>query len=203
LLYEKWDEYDQKRIEAEKQKWDTVQSIASQGTDVIGDQMYNAMTGENVNIERAFKQLLARMVADFISSGLLSLLMRALNPASAGIGLFGMLIPGFASGGYTGRGRKYDIAGIVHKNEFVASEQLTSHPVHGQTIAYLDTVQRQLRGFAEGGYTSGINATMGHSIGVSKEINDIYIRFDGGVTQILDYEMRKTGTPKNNRRINN
>lgn len=65
---------------------------------------------------------------------------------------------GFATGGYTGDGRKYEPAGIVHKGEFVIPADIVSR----QGPAYFDNLVSQIRverpslptmpGFAEGGW---------------------------------------------------
>jgi hypothetical protein len=65
-----------------------------------------------------------------------------------GAGLLGSLF-GFASGGYTGPGGKYEPAGIVHKGEFVMSKRATDRI----GIGNLEALQRgALAGFAAGGY---------------------------------------------------
>ncbi len=38
----------------------------------------------------------------------------------------GTILQGFSSGGYTGTGNKYDVAGVVHKGEYVVNAQTTS-----------------------------------------------------------------------------
>ncbi|MEP9373534.1 hypothetical protein [Mesorhizobium sp. KR1-2] len=65
-----------------------------------------------------------------------------------GGGLLGSLF-GFASGGFTGAGGKYEPAGVVHKGEFVMSKEATSRI----GVANLEALHRgALRGFAAGGY---------------------------------------------------
>lgn len=49
---------------------------------------------------------------------------------------------GYASGGYTKKGAKYEEAGIVHAGEWVASQELLSNPVASQMIQTLDYAQR-------------------------------------------------------------
>jgi TP901 family phage tail tape measure protein len=53
---------------------------------------------------------------------------------------------GFAEGGWTGPGGKYQPAGIVHGNEFVFSSEATRG-----NVAMLERLHRQLRGYASGG----------------------------------------------------
>lgn len=54
---------------------------------------------------------------------------------------------GFASGGYTGSGGKYDPAGVVHKGEYVINAESTKK----LGLPFLN----RLNGYANGGYVSG------------------------------------------------
>jgi hypothetical protein len=49
---------------------------------------------------------------------------------------------GYAEGGFTGEGEKYEVAGVVHKGEWVASQQLLKSPVARPMIDALDYAQR-------------------------------------------------------------
>ena len=49
---------------------------------------------------------------------------------------------GYASGGFTPKGGKYEPAGIVHKGEWVASQELLASPVARPMIETLDLAQR-------------------------------------------------------------
>ncbi len=49
---------------------------------------------------------------------------------------------GYAEGGFTGDGRKDEVAGVVHKGEWVASHQLLQSPVARPMIDALDYAQR-------------------------------------------------------------
>jgi phage-related minor tail protein len=62
-------------------------------------------------------------------------------------GLFGLL--GFADGGYTGQGGKYQPAGVVHRGEYVMSKRATER----LGVGNLDILHRSaLRGYADGGH---------------------------------------------------
>lgn len=52
---------------------------------------------------------------------------------------------GYAAGGFTGDGRKYEVAGVVHKGEWVASQELLQSPVARPMIEALDYAQRTNR----------------------------------------------------------
>lgn len=62
---------------------------------------------------------------------------------------------GYSGGGFTGVGGKYDIAGVVHKWEYVLSQAMLQRM--GNVIPYLETIRRN--GFANGGYTGDTNTT--------------------------------------------
>lgn len=49
---------------------------------------------------------------------------------------------GYAKGGFTGEGGKYEVAGVVHKGEWVASHELLQSPVARPMIEALDYAQR-------------------------------------------------------------
>ena len=65
---------------------------------------------------------------------------------------------GFYTGGYTGNanfgldGQGRAVAGLVHKNEWVAPEWQVNHPEYGPLINYLE--QGRMQGYVEGGFTS-------------------------------------------------
>ena len=78
-------------------------------------------------------------------------------PAMAGMsatyGLSSTLaMAGFADGGYTGPGGKYDPAGIVHAGEFVVRKEMVERP---GVLAMLEGLNR---GYANGGYVGGVNS---------------------------------------------
>lgn len=49
---------------------------------------------------------------------------------------------GYAEGGFTGNGGKYEVAGVVHKGEWVATQELLQSPVARPMIEALDYAQR-------------------------------------------------------------
>ena len=67
--------------------------------------------------------------------------------------------PGYANGGFTGRGGKYDPAGIVHRGEYVIPKNMVNQSTG---LPYSDALGRLSRGvegrtgYASGGYVSGV-----------------------------------------------
>lgn len=60
--------------------------------------------------------------------------------------------PEFKTGGFTEKGGRDEVAGIVHKGEQVAPKQMVESPKFKNTIVELEN--SRTRGFAEGGFTS-------------------------------------------------
>lgn len=86
------------------------------------------------------------------------------NPTSSGgIGGFGGLLKifGFANGGYTGPGGKYEPAGVVHKGEYVIPKNVVDSVGVGN-------LERAFgRGYANGGYVNSSFSRGPSSLGVS------------------------------------
>jgi hypothetical protein len=69
------------------------------------------------------------------------------------------------NGGYTPWGGKYEPAGVVHKGEYVASQEMVASPVTGPIIQALENYRTgQLKGFAGGGMTDGSGSVPGASV---------------------------------------
>jgi len=58
-------------------------------------------------------------------------------------------IPQFAEGGFTGKGSKYEPAGIVHRGEYVVPKEIVESPKFSSTISKLETART--KGYADGG----------------------------------------------------
>jgi hypothetical protein len=61
--------------------------------------------------------------------------------------------PGFAEGGYTGPGGKYEPAGIVHRGEFVFDQATTS-----RNRGLFEAIHKGMAGYANGGYVQATAA---------------------------------------------
>lgn len=75
---------------------------------------------------------------------------------------------GFAYGGWTGHGSKYEPAGIVHRGEYVLPQEVVRQ---SGALAFLERLRRQgmsaLKGYASGGLVSGINPGTLRNVGSS------------------------------------
>lgn len=148
-----------------------VQSFAQMTTNWIADRLRMFVMGESLKQAEASSTVAAEgtkqaamtptaMLASIGSYGAAALIGAAVLTAVLAS------VTGFAEGGYTGFGGKYDPAGIVHKGEFVIPADVVSQ----QGPAYFDNLVGQLRvkrpslpslpGFAEGGMAGAV-PTMG------------------------------------------
>jgi len=59
---------------------------------------------------------------------------------------------GFASGGYTADGQKNEVAGVVHKGEWVAPKWMVEDPNYAGTIAALEAGRQGQPGYQGGGF---------------------------------------------------
>lgn len=67
-------------------------------------------------------------------------------------GLFRKKKSGFASGGWTGPGDTFDVAGVVHADEYVAPKRVVNSSAAAPHIRALE--EMRVRGYANGGYVS-------------------------------------------------
>ncbi|MBA8252665.1 phage tail tape measure protein [Escherichia coli] len=140
-----------------------VRSAATQTVDGIAQNMAAMLTGSEQNW-RSFTRSVLSMMTEIL-----------LKQAMVGIvGSIGSAI-GFAGGGFTGTGGKYEPAGIVHRGEFVFTKEATSRIGVGN-------LYRLMRGYAEGGYVGGAGspAQMRRAEGINfNQNNHVVIQNDG------------------------
>ena len=72
---------------------------------------------------------------------------------------------GYSEGGYTGDGDRYEVAGVVHKGEYVVPKPIMSEPAVIDAVGVIEAVRYDRmrlaptlpsRGFADGGFTSAV-----------------------------------------------
>lgn len=149
----------------------------------LGDGLYQIMQGNFKNIGSAFLQMLQKMAADALAAQIAKKLFGDFDSGGGLGGIFGALFSGMAGsagggigsataadvsgaggglmfladGGYTGPGGKYDVAGIVHRGEYVVNADATKRLGRG----FLD----RLNGFADGGYVGSDKGPAGLGMG--------------------------------------
>lgn len=67
---------------------------------------------------------------------------------------------GFAEGGFTGSGGKYEPAGIVHRGEYVVPQRVNYNPAARPHIQALESMR--LRPYADGGFVANTNTFQNH-----------------------------------------
>lgn len=67
-------------------------------------------------------------------------------------------LSGFSEGGYTGDGGRYEVAGVVHKGEYVVPMPIMSNPKVVDAVGTIEAIRLNRKGktegYADGGYTS-------------------------------------------------
>ena len=69
----------------------------------------------------------------------------------------------YQTGGYTGEGSRQEVAGVVHKNEYVVPSFLMENPMVKSYIQEIESL-RSMKGYADGGYVEGGSYRMGESM---------------------------------------
>ena len=122
----------------------------------------------------AAAMLTATGVAQVISAKAERDKVKRLQPKSSGAGsatgTAERVLSGYSEGGYTGDGRRLEVAGVVHRGEYVVPQPIMGDPRVVDAVGMIEAIRRQRRGlpwqshgprdtgaggFAEGGYTGG------------------------------------------------
>lgn len=127
-----WAEYADSATDA----YSSMKSVASATFDGISQNMADMLTTGKGNW------------ADFTRSTLSMLTQILMKQAMAGLVSSATTALGFAGGGYTGSGGKFEPAGVVHRGEFVFTQEATSR-------IGVNNLYRMMRGYANGGLVGG------------------------------------------------
>ncbi len=147
------DQLDQKNKQAQQS-----QNAMQQAGKFFGQQFTSSLSGlltGTMTVTDAVRNLANALIDAALQAMLLGQgPLAALFGTAGGGGLFGAIF-GFADGGYTGQGGKYEPAGIVHKGEYVMSQKATDRIGVGN----LEALHRgALAGFDRGGYVGSAPA---------------------------------------------
>ena len=79
-------------------------------------------------------------------------------------------LPGYSTGGYTGDGGRYEVAGVVHRGEYVVPKPIMRLPQVASAVGMIETLRRrhvpsvavsqQPSSFADGGYTGDATSSL-------------------------------------------
>lgn len=136
----------------------------------------------------AAAMLTATGVAQVISAKAERDKVKRLQPKSSGAGSATgsaeRVLSGYSEGGYTGDGRRLEVAGVVHRGEYVVPQPIMGDPRVVDAVGMIEAIRRQRRGapwqshgprdkgaggYSEGGYTGG-GAEAGELAGVAAEL---------------------------------
>ncbi|HGY3930793.1 TPA: phage tail tape measure protein [Citrobacter koseri] len=126
----------------------TMKSFASSAFDSMGQNLADTLTRGKADW------------ADFTRSTLSMLTQILVKQAMTGLVSSATSALGFAGGGWTGSGGKYEPAGVVHRGEFVFHKEATSRIGVGN-------LYRLMNGYANGGYVGNTGSGMAAPFGVS------------------------------------
>lgn len=168
LYYQTQDEAQSNWLAGAKNAWElfaedannaygNVQQIASEALNGLTNQLANFIATGKANF-KDFSTAIIKMIIQMITK---MVVFNALSGLMGGqtwtIGSLLKNIGGFAGGGYTGDGGKYEPAGIVHKGEFVMTKEAT------QRIG-VGNLYRMMRGYANGGVVGSSGYTGGGAV---------------------------------------
>ena len=128
----------------EQNKLTAALGASGQAAKGVLDIVSGKTTGKDV-----FKFLLTSLGA------ILSLTAKVGNPVG---GIFSAIGGIFADGGYTGKGGKYEPAGIVHKGEYVVPQNVLKSSFGSDLVNQLESMRTGLKGYADGGFVTGLTA---------------------------------------------
>ncbi|HAV1882107.1 TPA: phage tail tape measure protein [Enterobacter hormaechei subsp. steigerwaltii] len=142
------------RVDAENQ-FTQVRDIAINAMDGMGTALWNvASKGKG-----EFKSLAVSVVDDIGKMITKMLMLNAIKSGASAMGVSSWF--GWADGGYTGDGGKHDVAGVVHRGEWVVPQSVVKKP---GMLSFLNQLTYG-NGYAEGGLVGG---------GVAKPSGDSY-----------------------------
>ncbi|MCM4734815.1 phage tail tape measure protein, partial [Escherichia coli] len=140
-----------------------VRSAATQTFDGIAQNMAAMLTGSEQDWRGFTRSVLSMLTEIFLKQAMVGVVSSVAGAM------------GFAGGGFTGSGGKYEPAGIVHRGEFVFTKEATSRIGVGN-------LYRLMRGYAEGGYVGGAGSPvqMRRTEGINfNQNNHVVIQNDG------------------------
>ena len=148
--------------------YDNIGNIARQAINGLSQQMADFLTTGQANFKDFAKSIISLIVQMITKMVIFNAISGAMGGDTWTIGSL-LKNVGFATGGYTGDGGKYEPAGVVHKGEFVMTKEATKRIGVGN-------LYKMMRGYANGGVVGGTSYTGG---GVSSGATNLNI---GGIS---------------------
>lgn len=124
-----------------------VGNIAANALNGLSDMMTEFLMTGQANFADFAKSIISQIIKMITQM----VIFNSLSGMMGGGGGFSFANMGFARGGYTGDGGKYEPAGTVHKGEFVMTKEATKR-------IGVDNLYRMMRGYANGGMVGGTSS---------------------------------------------
>lgn len=103
----------------------------------------------------------------------------------------------FAEGGWTGPGRKWDVAGVVHADEYVVPKRVVNNPIARHHVSALE--QMRLAPYADGGFVANsISNPINQTADLTRAFQNIEIALD--VTKVTKAQKEITVKQKISKR---
>lgn len=164
-----WEDY----VDSASDAYGQVKSAAANAFDGISQNLATMITTGKANL------------ADFTRSTLAMFAQILVRQAMVGLVNAGTTALGYAAGGYTGEGGKYEPAGVVHRGEFVFTKEATSRIGIGNLYSLM-------RGYATGGYVGTASSSLTPALaGVSVYAPVTIQNAQGGGTPAADDRLSK------------
>lgn len=122
-----------------------VRDIAVNAMDGMGTALWNVASKGKGD----FKSLAVSVIDDIGKMITKMLMLNAIKSGASALGISSWF--GFADGGYTGDGGKHDVAGVVHRGEWVVPQSVVNKP---GMLSFLNQLTYG-NGYAEGGLVGG------------------------------------------------
>lgn len=158
--YKMVEDYMDGLIEIYNEKGKVLVDVIGEIGTAIGESLGNALAGEEVKLKEVLKTLL-QTVLDAIEKMITATMMIPTLKMLTGIGAASALkdlakialvktsfaalkaaVDGWQDGGYTGKGRPDEPAGIVHRGEFVANRYALANPAVNSVLGLIDAAQK-------------------------------------------------------------
>lgn len=157
---------DQARVQSAKIIFTALSQLAEEGS---AEQ--KALTLVSIALDTA--QAIAGATAasqDIPYPGNLVAMATSIATVLSNIGAAYAAIKGFEEGGYTGDGGKHDVAGVVHKGEYVVPQSVNYAPAAQPYIHALESMRT--RGYADGGFVANQStAPVNQSLIIANALN--------------------------------
>ena len=115
------------------------------------------------------------------------------------------VLSGFSEGGYTGDGDRYEVAGLVHRGEYVVPKPIMANPRVVDAVGTIEAIRRThsaiapsasgaQRGFADGGYTGHVSTFADTELAASvKELRKVINSMRDMRAYVVYSDIERTG----------